>query len=681
MDPDLIEPRISVDYDAEISSPFVQSPQMSNYTILERCRYRFDNFMSRGGSSIFLSLTIVFIVLLIAISLIRGLIMWLFPEAAIEREGGFWIGVYLTFLQMTDPGNMVQDVESDDVFKFSAIISGFSGVIMLSMLIAFITTALDQKINQLKKGRSRIIEKDHTLILGWNDRIIEILRELFLANESERQPVIVILADEDKEYMDDFIKSNYPSTFNTRIVTRSGSPSHMVDLGIVSIDSCKSVICLASCTISASAREKEISDTNIIKTVLALMASRDPETRLNVVAEVFYERHRKIVDEISPDEVITVDTNEILAKILVQTSRSVGLSVVYGEILSFDGCEMYFHDADWGGVSWKDLPYHFPDGMPMGIRRAAGGGLLINPPNDAILEENDSILILAEDDSTIEYRAQPVATPQEFDLAGGKKSVEVENNLIIGWTEKVEIIIREYADYVMPGSNINIMLRAEDETVASRVADLNKELEGLQIQLVHENPLLTEGLLAARPFEHDNIIILSQGGEDHSEERTDSETIMILLLLRQIFKRQDPSTRKPNVKLITEILESENQGLVARTGVNDFIISNRFISMILAQLSEDFEIRRVYEDLFSEEGSEIYLKPAGLYFDSLPREITYADMIQIAQKREEVCLGVKIKEYEDDMGKNFGVKLIPDKNEVYTLGPEDALVVLAEDET
>ena len=81
MAPDLIEPRISVDYDAEISSTFVQSPQMSNYTILERCRYRFDNFMSRGGSSIFLSLTIVFIVLLIAISLIRGLIMdWNFPS-------------------------------------------------------------------------------------------------------------------------------------------------------------------------------------------------------------------------------------------------------------------------------------------------------------------------------------------------------------------------------------------------------------------------------------------------------------------------------------------------------------------------------------------------------------------------------------------------------------------------
>ena len=297
-------------------------------------------------------------------------------------------------------------------------------------------------------------------------------------------------------------------------------------------------------------------------------------------------------------------------------------------------------------------------------------------------EEDDSILILAEDDSTIDFQSSTVATPREFSLAGGRKPVAVENNLIIGWTEKVETIIHEYADYVKEGSRIEIMLRMPDESVQRKIDALNEELDELDISLIEENPLRTEGLLAAKPFEHDNIIILSQGGEDDSEERTDSETIMILLLLRQILKTQDGNERnKPNVKLITEILDSENQSLVARTGVNDFIISNRFISMILAQVSEDADIKRVYDDLFSEDGSEIYLKPVELYFESFPVEITFADMIRIAQKREEVCLGVKIKEFEDNMDKNFGITLIPEKNESYQLREGDALVVLAEDET
>ena len=35
-------------------------------------------------------------------------------------------------------------------------------------------------------------------------------------------------------------------------------------------------------------------------------------------------------------------------------------------------------------------------------------------------------------------------------------------------------------------------------------------------------------------------------------------------------------------KLITEVLESANRELVAHTGVDDFIISNRMVSMIFA---------------------------------------------------------------------------------------------------
>ena len=56
-------------------------------------------------------------------------------------------------------------------------------------------------------------------------------------------------------------------------------------------------------------------------------------------------------------------------------------------------------------------------------------------------------------------------------------------------------------------------------------------------------------------------------------------------------------------------------------------------------------------------------------------------MIHVAQQREEVCLGVKLKRLEDDATQNLGVKLIPEKDKVYTLTSVDTLVVLAEDET
>src|SRR5690606_16064954 len=225
---------------------------------------------------------------------------------------------------------------------------------------------------------------------------------------------------------------------------------------------------------------------------------------------------------------------------------------------------------------------------------------------------------------------------------------------------KVETIIREYADYVLEGSKIDILLRPPTdgsngapsaEQVKDYIRLLNEELSPtVQIGLIEHDPLSAEELHAIEPFKYDNILILSQGSGDADDERMDSETIVILLLLRTIFREmtQGRSAAKHEVnghttKLITEVLNSENQELVARAGVNDFIISNRFISMLLAQISEDVDIKRVYDDLFQEDGSEIYLKPAGYYFSELPTRVTYADMIRVAQKRNEVCLGVKIK--------------------------------------
>lgn len=41
----------------------------------------------------------------------------------------------------------------------------------------------------------------------------------------------------------------------------------------------------------------------------------------------------------------------------------------------------------------------------------------------------------------------------------------------------------------------------------------------------------------------------------------------------------------------------------------------------------------MYEDLFQESGSEIYLKPVTFYFEELPRRVRFAALIAAAQVR------------------------------------------------
>ena len=103
--------------------------------------------------------------------------------------------------------------------------------------------------------------------------------------------------------------------------------------------------------------------------------------------------------------------------------------------------------------------------------------------------------------------------------------------------------------------------------------------------------------------------------------------------------------------------------------------------MLFAQISEEPGIQFVYDDLFQEDGSEIYVKPVELYFDSFPQTVTFADLMRLAQKRdEEACIGYKLGALAKSPDDNYGVKLIPLKGATVELNPGDGLVVVAEDE-
>ena len=75
-----------------------------------------------------------------------------------------------------------------------------------------------------------VLESNHTIILGFGDRILEIIRELIEANESEDDAAIVILANDDKETMDNIIRDNISDFMTTRIITRSGVVTNINNL-------------------------------------------------------------------------------------------------------------------------------------------------------------------------------------------------------------------------------------------------------------------------------------------------------------------------------------------------------------------------------------------------------------------------------------------------------------------
>ncbi len=640
-------------------------------SIKQKLVYRFERFLNKGGSSIFKSLLVIFISGFLFILLLRYLLLLFFPD--LDHRGSFFEHVWVTFLEITAPGNMNQDTTSPTWMKLITIIAGFTGVIIFSMLIAFITSSLNSFLHNFRKGRGRVLEEEHSVILGWNDRVVDVIRELILANESEKRGVVVILAEKDKEEMDDFIAKRIPETLTTEIITTSGNPSNINELERISVHTSRSVIILSKCSENAPHDEKIESDVQAIKSIMAINANREEDSDTPVIAEIFTEEKRQIVNYFGDENIICIDSWNIMGKLLMQTSLTSGLQLVYNEMLSFDGGEVYYYQADWGKVNFFDLAFHFEDGIPLGIYNEEEG-LILRPDRKRLMKKEDEILIFAEDDSTINYQSEALYKPNKLSLSGNRLNQKKKKTLILGWHNVGEIYISEADEYLLEGSVFDIVFHNPTSELKSLLKDLSDQFSNLEINLIDKNPLKHEQLSSLNPDEYDAIIILSQHPGEHTADKVDSDTIILLLLLREIINEDK------HPKLITQVLNSENQQLINQTEVDDFIISNKLITMILAQLSEDPKIKMFYDDIFSEDGSEIYVKPCNLYFTEFPQKITFADAMGIANDRDEICLGIRKGNLVKDIKQNFGVSLNLNKDQEIILEENDFLVVLSEDE-
>jgi len=646
-------------------------------SLKDRLNYKAERFLSKGGTSIFKLLIIFFIVAFLLVIGIRLLLVTFFHDSidpVTQTNRTFLEDIYAIWLQMTDPGNMNQDIYSGPYTKIAAIVAGLVGVIILSALIAFITTALDTMLYDFRKGRGKVIEKNHTIILGWNERVVDVIRELILANESEDKASVVILSRENKEVMDNLITKRLPDTLTTEVITTQGDYANINELKRINLESARSIIILANCSESAVMEKKVASDVQSVKSILAIAACQNGTNQLPIIAEIFTKEKRDIISFFEDDNIIAIDSWNIMGKLLIQTSLTSGLDTVYKEILSFDGCEIYFYEDHWNNVLFNDLSYYLKDGIPLGIY-SEDDGLVLRPPKETVLKNGDSVVILAEDDSTIAYDNKQYFFPnRDKKIIDNRLEQKKKRILILGWHKVAEVFIEEATDYLLEGSDFDIMFDSPTQELNDIVKDIASEYSDFNIKLHDSNPLDLHKLEKINPSTYDTIVILSQSMEEQSADKIDSDTLIILLLLRKVVKEED------GLHIITQVLNSENQEIITQTNVDDFIISNKLITMILAQLSEESLMKTFYDDIFSEDGSEIYVKPATLYFDTFPQKLTFADAIFCAQQRDEICLGIRKGHLSKSLDDNFGIHLNPDKDMSIELQENDFLIVLSEDE-
>ena len=148
---------------------------------------------------------------------------------------------------------------------------------------------------------------------------------------------------------------------------------------------------------------------------------------------------------------------------------------------------------------------------------------------------------------------------------------------------------------------------------------------------------------------------------------------MTLLHLRDIASRTDN-----RFSMVSEMIDLRNRRLAEVTRADDFIVSDRLVSLYLTQLSENKSLHQVFDDIFDAAGSEIYLRPAGEYV-ATGRAVDFYTVLESARRRGEIAIGYRLRSKATDAEAGDGVVVTPPKSRQVTFDSADLVIVLAED--
>ncbi|CAF4501438.1 unnamed protein product, partial [Rotaria sp. Silwood2] len=643
--------------------------------IFSYIKYKFDNLFAHGLIFIIPLLTIISVFIILIFSII-----YYFTKETDSYKDALW----QTFTRILDPCAAAHD----EGLKHR-LISGIvilCGLVIVAILIGAIVTFMEEKLNELKKGHTTVIEKNHTIILGWSPKIFDIINELIIANENRRNPSIVILTSKDNNEVQYIIKDKINNSKNTRIIYRNGDPMSINDLNKLSLNQARSIIILAP--------ELNNPDIRIIKTILAIRNNpRRNNINFHIVAEIKERINLEAAIIAGGDEALFVYANEIIARIIAQSCRQRGLSTVLSILLSFQNDEIYFkHENLLVGRTFYDAIFSYDKCSVIGLM-LSDGTVKLFPRLNTIINIDDQIIVIAEDDKKIILSSDYLSCIN-YEHSGSKSSLlfnrntfllsnpmtsivtkRIERNLLLGWNKKAPLIAKELDTYVARGSELHILTNSN--IIKQFINEqLTNELTEQKI-FVHSGSLTNKfDLEKLNLFSYDYVILLAneQREQQNLIEETDAECLICLLYLKNII---DKSNNEKTFSIVAEMYDIRNCQLANRTCADDFIVSPNLISKYISQLSENQNIKKVYDVLLTADGPEIYLCLASM-FVPLETPISYYQILQETLKYQWLAIGYRLMKYLHDETRFFGIVLNPDKQEQIIFSKNDKIIILAE---
>lgn len=651
--------------------------------------YYFDLWLSKGTISMAALLFVITGVVILILSLMIKLFC---ASRGITLRQAIW----QTLTHTLDPGVLAGD-DGTVFFLLIMLLATLCGVFFTALLIGVVNDGISSRMSELAKGLEPVIEKDHVVVLGFNESTFIIISELIEAyeNQAGKRNALVIMDTCDKQEMEEQIRIQFPDTGNLRIICRSGETYDPTDLERCSILTSKSIIVALE------------NDFDTIKTIIActqmLNGSEDSESFVTaVINQKKHELAARIAgnDKISSEDSFSVENDRLellmlentIAKIMTHTSRQMGLSKVFIEIFNYEGNEIYIvrnegRDKEvfekLRGMTIREANQYLHNAIGIGVIDPQGQ-VVIGDPSEVVICDECKLIVVEEDDNRIligDSKPETVYDPP----------IEVYEDqpvtiVIIDCNTKLPSVLEEMSNYLSPGSLIHLVANPDelDDLLGRNFADrLNDEngVPSIKINRFLKDPGRRMDIYDYSKVEKlideckpDFLLIMSNQTDDSEEADTRS---LNLLLYCKHYKEQHPGS---DFGITCEMRNVEHQNLADVLMPSDFVVSRNIAALMMSQIAENRELKDVFENLLVSEGYELYIKPANYYLDIRNEpEVDLFSLSEAVAEKHEVFIGYKL-----DSGGDAEPILAPDKIKrgkpvTVKLREGDQLVVLAED--
>ena len=633
----------------------VMSPR---FTLKQRLRYRFDNGLARGIGAFLIWLGAITAILVLIVSVVT----WLLKLGPSDEPTSFLESIWLAAGRYLDAGTFTGDQASG--YRVFSVLITLVGIFIGAAIIGLISSGLDTRLQELRRGKSDVIEGGHTLIIGRNAKLPSIISELVEANRSNQSHVIVILSPDDVVEVTDALTRDVADMGNSRLVVRSGLPTRLADILRMNPHDAKSIIVLNP--------EGEESNTYGVKVILALHKILGESSAVQIVAEIEGEDTSQALREVVGNRLIAISPTEIIARITAQTSRAAGLGLIYQELLDFDGDEMYAKlvPQNLVGRTFGELLLASSNATIIGLQKA-DGSVQLSPPLSTVIASGDSAIGIAEDDSV--FNMDLVPEPWQPNDARQWTPLEVkrERSLIIGWNQMAPRVIMEIEADVAPNSELIVLVNPELHNSALVTAQINRlGLTNQSLRLVEGDTIARASIVAATESgEFDHYLILCENPPFQVDE-ADARVLLSLMHLRSVH-----ATTEGNI--VTELRDPDDVELASDGDGDDFIVSQQLISLLLAQLSESPQLVEVFSDLFGAHGAGIAKHPFARYAPS--STATFAEVIAEARNWGVVAIGYQCSAATGQPGfLAAGLRLNPPKDERIVFSAGDQVIVVTQ---